>query len=290
MAQNQRLPSVRRTVTYSTSFGIPQRSASTYRTEDRQSRPSDHDVAGRYNPATGISSTSFGVAPTFTSAYRTSDRQSRPSNHDAARSYGDSDRQSRPSHHDAARSYGDSGRQSRPSREDATRSSGEPATSLPEWPAEAVKLFLAVMWEGIECQHSQFQRRQNATEHLAQDLESHYGLRTTADVLLRKYDTLRAMDPDMLRDLRAGSDEHASIMNGHRQRVAQRLEEKQQREERNKNRERVRPRETERERLREREIQREEERQGEIQRERGIWASMRHRSEERDSRPSTRRR
>lgn len=272
MAQNQRLPSVRRTVTYSTSFGIPQRSPSTYRTEDRQSRPSDHDVAGRYNPAAGIPSTSFGVAPTFTSAYRTSDRQSRPS------------------HHDAARSYGDSGRQSRPSREDATRSFGEPATSLPEWPAEAVKLFLAVMWEGIECQHSQFQRRQNATEHLAQDLESHYGLRTTADVLLRKYDTLRAMDPDMVRDLRAGSDEHASIMNGHRQRVAQRLEEKQQREERNKNRERLRPRETERERLREREIQREEERQREIQRERGIWASMRQRSEERDSRPSTRRR
>ena len=131
-------------------------------------------------------------------------------------------------------------------------------------PLEAVKLFLVVMCEGTERHHDEFKIR-GAAKNLAQDLESNFGVRLSADRLLGKYKLLRENE---IRQARPGPKEHDLIMTLHSLRVTQ-LEEEREREEEEIWREKERKREEERwkekerereeERLREKERKREEE-------------------------------
>lgn len=251
-------------VTYSTPFGSPPVSDSASPASDRRRRLDDYDSY----KGSGHDARDHDYPPASASTDRTSDRQLRHSDRDISRihrHHSDSastrhtrDRQPRPSDRDTPRNHvhhsvsastnPTSDRQPRPSDRNAPRSDVEQATSQPDMPLEAVKLFLAVMCEGTECRHDEFQT-ENAAKHLAQDLESTYNVRLSADKLLRKY---KLLEENEIRHARPGPEEHNLIMTLHRRRVMQRLEEGRGREEERKRKEEgerrrwhIRPRQSE---------------------------------------------
>ena len=230
-------------VTYSTPFGLP-------------------PVSNSANPTSGgRSSPEYYEYPTSSSTNRTPDWQPHHSDRDTSRIHRHHsvsastrytpDQQPRPSDRDTVRyvSYSVSPstnhtqqRQPSANGRNASSSHVEQATSEPEMPLEAVKLFLVVMCEGTERYYDEYETRR-AAKNLAQDLEHNFGVRLSADRLLQKYELLK--DNHEIRHIRPGPEEHDLILALHRRRIRELEEEREREEENERLRRQTRPRQFE---------------------------------------------